>query len=469
MKLFFFFALTIAFSFAGQEEKETTRVPLQSIYLQKYHFYQSSLPLCAVLTEIGVLTAYTGEHYPLDQMIEWYYLSGTLKGDSLDNSGVPIEKIGAALAVKGYTLERVKAPDILRAESFLERGYAVLAIVNPYRYWSPTNPMNDFGVDLMRRYGLSVATHVVWVTAIDRERAIIWLNDTAVEAAPIGVQIGDFNKAFVEAGGRLLVVRTVLPVLDPDSDGVPLKDEDYDGFPSITSGGSDCDDHDAAANPGAFEKPYDGIDQNCDGNDVNDVDGDGVASTRVGGTDCDDTNPMISPKSIEICDYIDNNCDGHVDENLERYYYIDRDRDGFGDNAKKVLYKECDPSRPVRVYVSNNYDCDDYNAYIGKSCEVEYGALIGDFTSEECFLENTEPVTLLRNGVVLGIYFDSRGYQVAGRSDKPKERPVQKPRKCVSERLAVLGKDAILCRVEATTKGVLVSQCTVTESAKVHY
>ncbi len=45
-----------------------------------------------------------------------------------------------------------------------------------------------------------------------------------------------------------------------------------------------------------------------------DKDGDGFEDVLTGGDDCDDTNAMIHPGAAEACDYIDNDCDGMIDE-----------------------------------------------------------------------------------------------------------------------------------------------------------
>jgi len=89
------------------------------------------------------------------------------------------------------------------------------------------------------------------------------------------------------------------------------EDLDGDGFLQA----NDCDDGDPAVNPAAVEVLYDGKDNDCVGGDLVDVDGDGVASTAVsGGTDCDDTLATVHPGLPEVCDGLDNDCLGTVDD-----------------------------------------------------------------------------------------------------------------------------------------------------------
>ena len=72
--------------------------------------------------------------------------------------------------------------------------------------------------------------------------------------------------------------------------------------------------------------------------------------------DCNNGDPAINPDAIEVCDGIDNNCDGNVDEGVLTTYYADADEDGFGDSQNTT--EAC--TLPIG-YVENNTDCDDTN------------------------------------------------------------------------------------------------------------
>ena len=122
------------------------------------------------------------------------------------------------------------------------------------------------------------------------------------------------------------------------------------------------------------------IDDDCDGSVDNeatdapvwyrDTDGDqyGLNSDNVtqctqparyvaAGNDCDDTLSTISPTAAEICDGVDNNCDGNTDEGDAigaRTWYADTDEDGFGD--PDVTTRACDQPEG---YVADTTDCDD--------------------------------------------------------------------------------------------------------------
>ncbi|MDF1697954.1 MAG: MopE-related protein [Saprospiraceae bacterium] len=81
--------------------------------------------------------------------------------------------------------------------------------------------------------------------------------------------------------------------------------------------------------------------------------------------DCNDNDPLIHPESEEICDNIDNNCDGNIDEELEfTTYYTDNDNDGYGDELTATDY--CNEQAGL---VTISGDCDDENNTIYPGAE----------------------------------------------------------------------------------------------------
>ena len=176
------------------------------------------------------------------------------------------------------------------------------------------------------------------------------------------------------------------PLPEDPVGGSGVEDRDGDGSPAK----DDCDDNHAGVRPGAVEV-CDGIDNDCDGliddadTNINrftqqhlyrDQDGDGfgygredryACTPQVGwannDVDCDDANPAVHPRAQEVCNGIDDDCDGlrddldpSVDLETARPWFDDRDEDGFGEPGTGTL--ACAP--PDRR-ADNALDCDDRN------------------------------------------------------------------------------------------------------------
>ena len=88
---------------------------------------------------------------------------------------------------------------------------------------------------------------------------------------------------------------------------------------------------------------------------ISDLDADGYDSD----SDSDDNDSSVNPGMDEICDGIDNNCNGAVDEDVLQTFYIDSDDDGFGNSEETI--QACDQETG---FVPNANDCDDSNADI---------------------------------------------------------------------------------------------------------
>ena len=182
------------------------------------------------------------------------------------------------------------------------------------------------------------------------------------------------------------------------------RDDDGDGFGDrsdavdacvvpvgFTAEDGDCDDGDDSRHPDAVEV-CDDIDNDCDAlvDDADssldaatrtdfyaDADGDGhgdpdavvpACELRAGivatADDCEDGDPAVSPDAAEVCDGIDNDCDGDIDDadtsvdlSTGTTFYADRDGDGEGD----ALSTTAACAQPVG-HVGNDTDCDDTDA-----------------------------------------------------------------------------------------------------------
>ena len=175
---------------------------------------------------------------------------------------------------------------------------------------------------------------------------------------------------------------------DYNCDGsVAYEDQDADGSPACL----DCDDTDGDVNPGATEV-CNGLDDDCDG-DVDDADGDvdptsytawyadrdedgygdsatstlscdAPAGYTTDDSDCDDADGDVNPGATEVCNGLDDDCDGDVDDedadldlSSGSTWYYDGDGDGYGDTTMGTM--SCDAATG---YVADGADCDDADA-----------------------------------------------------------------------------------------------------------
>jgi hypothetical protein len=170
--------------------------------------------------------------------------------------------------------------------------------------------------------------------------------------------------------------------IDNDCDNLIDEDFDSDGDGYAPCNG-DCNDANANVHPNATEV-CNGIDDNCNGQTdegvkstfYRDADGDGFGNINLttqacsapagyvsNNTDCNDDpangGTNVNPNAQEVCNGIDDNCNGQTDEGVKSTFYRDADVDGYGNI--NITTQAC--SAPAG-YVSNNTDCNDGNASV---------------------------------------------------------------------------------------------------------
>ncbi len=107
-----------------------------------------------------------------------------------------------------------------------------------------------------------------------------------------------------------------------------------------------------------------------------------TAGYVVNAQDCDDTNAAVNPNATEICNLIDDDCDGEINDGLTSVdYHFDGDGDGFGSGTAILL------CAPTAGYVQNSSDCNDNNASVYPGATE----ICGNTVDEDCAAGDLAP------------------------------------------------------------------------------
>lgn len=199
---------------------------------------------------------------------------------------------------------------------------------------------------------------------------VSWDVDDFTSNTPVIIRIIG-HSAFSSLNGvstlRNIDVQGTVQFTDADGDGFTSDADCNDANAAINPGAAEiCNGIDENCNGFIDEGAGDTWYADADGDGFGDAAMTEVACAAPAGyvadnTDCNDADAAVNPGAAEVCNEVDDDCNGTIDDGLTLFeYFIDADGDGYGNPSESILTCFAAPDG----FVDNGNDCNDANADI---------------------------------------------------------------------------------------------------------
>jgi len=164
--------------------------PVQDAY---YYHAQTYDDTCAVVAQQGILKAF-GIELTESDLREVAYVNGWYQ----PGTGTSMEGIGGLLEHAGIPVHRVHGASLDDLIAELDKGHKVIVGLDANEIWAPKVSFDPFN---WWRTELPDAGHAVWITGIDADEGVVYMNDSGVpDGQGRAVAIPDFLNSWDDWG-----------------------------------------------------------------------------------------------------------------------------------------------------------------------------------------------------------------------------------------------------------------------------